>query len=122
MRLTRVLAALLSLATLACVDLRAVMDLAKAMQAEYHMPVNVAINNESHLTITIPMEAVAELKLSDEDRADFARRVARFAASHYRSETPLTDVRIVFESASSIGMVTVTRSDTPYTFLASELK
>ena len=103
-------------------DIKAVMALSEAIQAEYHMPAHVAINNGSHLTVTFPKEAVADLKLSDEDRADFARRVARFAVAHYRSGTSLSDVRIAFQSVSNAGMVTVTSTDAPYTFAASELK
>jgi hypothetical protein len=121
MRLIRVLGGLLCLVTLACVDMKAIMALAEAIQGEYHMPVNVNVNNGSHLTVTFPTDALAELKLSDEGRANFARSVARFAVSHYQGE-PLSDVRIAFQTVSNTGPITVTRTDAPFTFTASELK
>ena len=122
MRLLRVVGGLLCLVTLACVDMKAIMALAEAIQAEYHMPVNVNVNNGSHLTVTFPTESLAQLKLSDEGRANFARSVARFAVSHYQGEPALSDVRIAFQTVSNAGPLTVTRTDAPFTFTANELK
>ena len=121
MRLIRVVGGLLCLVTFACVDMKAIMGLADALQTEYHMPVNVNVNNGSHLTVTFPKDAVAQLKLSDEGRADFARGVARFAVSHYHGEA-LSDVQIAFQSVSNTGPITVTRTDAPFRFTADELK
>jgi len=121
MRLRRVIAGLLCLATLACVDMKAIMGLAEALQTEYHMPVNVNINNGNHLTVTFPSDAIAQLKLSDADRASFARGVARFAVSHYQGE-PISDVQIAFQSVSNAGPITMTRTDAPFRFTANELK
>jgi hypothetical protein len=121
MRLKRIVVGLLALAAVACADLKAVVALSEAIQTQYHLPANVAINNNSHLTITFPKDAVAELKLTDDARASFARNVASFAVSHYHGGTPLSDVRIAFQSVSNTGPITVTRTDAPFTFLASEL-
>ena len=122
MRLIRVVGGLLCFVMLACADLKAVMALSEAIQAEYHMQPHVEIFNGSHLTLTFEKDAIAELKLSDEDRASFARKVAGFALSHYRSGTALEDVTISFQSVSSAGPITVTRTDAPFTFTASELR
>ncbi len=121
MRLIRVVGGLLCFAMLACADLKAVMALAEALQTEYHMPVNVNINNGSHLTVTFPNDAMAQLKLADDDREKFARGVARFAVSHYHGEA-ISDVQIAFQSVSSAGPITVTRSEAPFRFTADELK
>jgi len=121
MRLTRVVVALLALTAVACADLKSGVALSEAIQAQYHLPANVAINNGSHLTVTFPKDAVAELKLTDDARASFARSVAGFAMSHYHGGTPLSDVRIAFQSVSNTGPITVTRTDAPFTFTASEL-
>jgi len=109
------------LAAVGCADLKDIMAVAGAVEKQYHMPVNVNLNNHSHLAITFQNASLESMKLDSTGVDGFARNVASFAKAHYAKRAELEDVSVVFARVSSTGPLTVTRTDAPYVFKASEL-
>lgn len=105
----------------ACADLKALMDVASAIQDKYHMPASINVNNGTHMAITFQNADVASMKLDSAGMYDFARGVAAFAKAHYAKGSELEAVSVGFATVSSTGPITVTRRDAPYEFRAAEL-
>lgn len=122
LRTATLLLTLLTLATSACSAMKGIMNFAQAVTAEYRAPVNVSERNGKHLVITFQETPPALQGASDSARAAFARDVATFAKAHYPDAAKLEDVTIGFASTTSVGPLTVTRSDAPYQFELRELK
>lgn len=105
----------------ACADLKELMTFMGALQAEYRMPANVNLANGGHLQITFQSLTPDLQKADSSDRASFARDVAIFTKSHYPRPARLEDVTVAFANVSSMGPVTITRSDGAYSFRMREL-
>ena len=108
-----------AVALTACDALKDVMALATALDTQYHVPMNVNINNGSHLVITVVNAPQAEW--AEDDRKAFAHEVAAFAKGHYARSASLDDITVVFQSSKSTGPVTVTRGGDSYRWTAAEL-
>lgn len=121
MRFLRWLTLAGALSAVGCADLKDIMAVAGAVEKQYHMPVNVNLNNGSHLAITFQNASLESMKLDSTGADGFARNVASFAKAHYAKRAELEDVSVVFARVSSAGPLTVTRTDAPYVFKASEL-
>lgn len=120
-RLSRIGTVVLAANAVACADLRDVVALASAIQTEYKVPANVSVNNASHLRITFQNAPLDRMKLDSAGRATFAREVATFAKAHYSKAGQLDDITIAFASVKQTGLLTVTRTDAPYSFRARDL-
>lgn len=110
------------LGALACADLKALTSLVAALQSEYHVPVNANVNtdrNGSHLVLLFAQ--LPQPKLGPDERAAFARDVARFARAHYTGATRLTDISVGTVQRSGAGPVTYTQTSVPYHFTMAEL-
>ena len=121
-RIASLAAAVLAVSAVGCADLKAVTTLATALQNEYHVPVNVNVNHNgsgSHLVLLFAK--FPETKLGPDERAAFARDVARFARAHYAGAAQLTDVTIGSVKRSGAGPVTFTETSVPYRFTMAEL-
>ncbi len=117
----RLLALALAAMVCGCGALKDVMTLASSLEQQYHRPVNVNIQNGSHLTITL--QGGKEDAASDSaTSAELAHEVAAYAMHHYAHPESLEEITVAFASVSSAGPVTVTRTAAPYTFTAAELK
>jgi hypothetical protein len=104
-----------------CAGLQDVMTLANSIRQRYQVPANVNINNGTHLIITfanLPPSVTAD----SVGRAVFAHDVAEFAEHQYREATKLEDVTIGFSKVSSIGPITVSRTEAPYRWTVAELR
>lgn len=115
-------AAVLAAGAVGCADLKAVTSLATALQNEYHVPVNVNVNRDgsgAHLVLLFAQ--FPQSKLGPDERAAFARDVARFARAHYAGAAQLTDVRIGSVKRSGAGPVSFTETSVPYRFTMAEL-
>jgi hypothetical protein len=121
MRYLRWLTLAALVAAAGCDDLKDIMAVAGAVEKQYHMPVHVNLNNGSHLAITFQNASLESMKLDSTGADGFARNVAAFAKAHYAKQAELEDVSVVFARVSSAGPLTVTRTDAPYVFKASEL-
>jgi hypothetical protein len=111
-------ALLATAATLACADMKALYSLVNALQGEYHVPVNANLNG-SHLVLLFAR--FPQAKLSPDERAAFARDIARFARAHYAGAARLTDIGVGTVQRSGAGPVTFTRTEVPYRFTIAEL-
>ena len=114
-------AVLLLLALVACADMKAMMSLSEALQAQYHVPANVRMNNGSHLIISF-QNLDQSMKWDSGGRAIFAHDVAVFSKQHYAPISSVTDISVAFINVSQMGPLTTTRSDAPYTFGVDSLK
>ena len=125
MRLTghlrRIGMAVVATVAVACADLKDIVTLASEIQSEYKIPANVSVNNGTHLQITFRNAPLEAMKLDSAGRATFARGVAAFAKAHYPKSGQLDDITIGFASVRQTGPLTVTRTDSPYSFRASDL-
>jgi hypothetical protein len=122
MRHSRYVALAILLTASACGDLKDIMAVSTAVQEHYHMPASINLNNGSHLAITFQNASVQSLKLDSAGLDGFARGVAAFAKAHYAKAPQLEDVTVAFATVSSTGPLTVTRTEAPYRYRASELK
>jgi hypothetical protein len=102
----------------ACADLKALTSLVGAIRNEYHVPVNANVSG-SRLVLLFPQ--LPDAKLSPEERAEFARGVARFARAHYTGTPPLTDISVGIVQRSGAGPLTITKTSVPYHFTVAEL-
>ena len=122
MRLLRLFAITVLVVVAGCADLKEIVNLAVDIQQQYKAPVNVNINNKSHMVITFQNAPQSAVKADNAERAELAREVAKFATTHYKKAAELEDVTIAFADVSSTGPVTVTRTERPYKFSIGELK
>jgi hypothetical protein len=92
-----------------------------ALKKEYHVPANVNLNNRTHLSITFQSPPAAVAKGDEAAREWVAREAATFAKQHYLEAGQLDDITITFANVSNYGPVTVTRTDTPFSFRVRDL-
>jgi hypothetical protein len=111
-------AALLA-ATAACGDLKDLMSLAGDLKAEFGESPNLNVTNHAHLTVTFRNSRYADLP--EGERAAFAQRVAEFVRDRYPGYDRLETVRVGFLSQRRAGIVTLSQSETPYTFRTADL-
>ncbi|MFL5561468.1 MAG: hypothetical protein ACJ79K_08345 [Gemmatimonadaceae bacterium] len=118
--LTRALvaAAVIALAG-GCEGMKDVMAEASALSDRFHEPMNININNGSHLVITLVN--APERELDDAGREGYAREIAAFAKSHWPHPDALTDITVAYSSQSSTGPLTITRGNGSYRWTADEL-
>lgn len=109
------------LVAMGCADMKAVLALAADLQKEYHVQAAVNISNATDLTITFPQAAIDEMELDSAEHRAFARRVAMFAKAHYVNAAELERIRVTSSQTSSSGPLTITRTQTPYSFEVREL-
>lgn len=102
-----------------CEGLKDVVTVATALNGKYHEPMNVNINNGSHLVITLVN--APERELDDARREDYARGIAAFAKSRWPHPGALTDITIAYSSQSSTGPLTITRGNGTYRWDVDQL-
>src|SRR3954464_9755747 len=95
MRIIQFIAFACLVTAVSCQALKDVMALSAALDGEYHLPAKVTIGAGGHLTINF-QNGEPSLKLDSAGRADFARKVATFAKTHYAESSSLTDISIAF--------------------------
>ena len=107
----------------ACADLKAVMTLSLALQKQYGVEAAVKVTNETHLTITFDElpEAIAKAAGDSAARSQFARDVASFTKANYTNAARLEDITIAFTHVRSLGAVTITHIQAPYTFAMRDI-
>jgi hypothetical protein len=116
-------AALLALALTACGmmgDLRDLSALQTAVAKSYGETAAVNLSNGKLLTVTFQNSKFATL--DGPSRSDFARGVAVFAFTQYARRDSLTSVSIGFRSVKGAGGFTLTTTDVPYSWTATELR
>lgn len=110
-----------ALFALGCADLKALSQLSADLHREYHVVVGLSISNGTTFTITFPQTTIDEMKLDSAGSAAFARGVAQFANTHYANSGTLRYINVTSAEITSDGMMTVTRTQPPYTFAVREL-
>ena len=114
---------LVVLAIAACFDMSALADLqvvASAIGQRYGQAANINLTSSGELTITFQNSPFAELPAMERDT--LAREVAAFAFASYPGRENLTSVSVGFQSVHGVAGFTVSRSQVPYTWSASELR
>jgi hypothetical protein len=81
----------------------------------------VKLSNDTHLILTFQRSPAALEKADSAGRAQFAEDVATFAKGQYPRAARLQDVTIAFSNVTSMGPITITHSDAPYTFRMEDL-
>ena len=97
-------------------DLSAV---ATALDGRFHEPMNVNINNGSHLVITLIN--APERELDDAGREAYAQEIAAFAKSRWPHPHALDDVTVAYSSVSRTGPLTITRGNGVYRWKIDDL-
>lgn len=116
----RVLAALVLAASVAACDgLKDLSTVYTALGEHFHEPMNVNLNNGSHLVITLVN--VPERELDDAGREAYAHDVAAFAKSHWPHPGTLDDITVAYSSQSSTGPLTITRSNGVFRWKTDQL-
>ena len=107
----------------ACADLKAMMALSLALQKQYGVEAAVKVTNETHLTITFDElpDAIAKAAGDSAARSQFARDVAGFTKANYANAARLQDITIAFSHVRSLGAVTITHTEAPYTFAMRDI-
>lgn len=107
----------------ACAEFKAVMALSSKLQQHYGVQTMVNLRNETHLTVTFGALPEELAKAGDDStvRAQFARDVASFAKANYANAARLEDITIAFSHVRSLGAVTITRTEAPYTFAMRDI-
>jgi hypothetical protein len=82
--------------------------------------VNVSMRDNGTLTITLVNSALQGLGAAE--RAERAKAIARFAAGRWQGTPALTSVAIGFRKAGGVGALSMTYTETPYSFGAAELR
>ena len=103
-----------------CAGVRDAATFADAVEARFHVPASVFINNGTHLRVTF-RNAPAAVIADSTRRAAFAREVAVFAKHAYPHPETLADVTVAFAAVRSAGPVTLTQTDAPYRWTLAEL-
>jgi hypothetical protein len=102
-----------------CQGLKDVMALYTALDQRFHQPMNVNLNNDSHLVITLVN--APERELDDAGREDYAREIAAFARSRWPHRAQLDDITVAYSSVSKKGVVTYTSTTASYRWRLDEL-
>jgi hypothetical protein len=117
---TRALLALaFAVVTSGCEGLKDLSTVYTALGEHFHEPMNVNINNGSHLIITLVN--APESALDDAGREAYARDIAAFAKSRWPHPGALDDITVAYSSQSSTGPLTVTRSNGVYRWTVAQL-
>jgi hypothetical protein len=103
--------------------MKAMLALSVALQRQYGVEVAVKLTNQTHLTITFDeLPTTVERAGADSTaRARFARDAATFAKANYTGAARLEDITIAFSHVRSLGVVTITHTDAPYTFAVGDI-
>lgn len=89
-------------------DLRDLLELQQDIATHFSTPaLSIDTQNGSVLTVTFQNAAVADAP--EEQREEFARRVAEYVRDYYPGYGNLSRVVVTFSNVSSTGPVTVTR-------------
>lgn len=112
--------ALLAFLCGACSDVKDLYAFNSALQAQYGVPAEISVSAK-HLTITFQNAPKTMRPADSAALSSVARDVAIFAKRRYRKASQLEDVTIAFATVNSLGPITVTRKDAPYTFRLHEL-
>ena len=108
------------IAALACGEFGDMLALQRGLVHQFGMDaVSINVNNGNVLTVTFTNSQAATLP--DPDRAAFACRVAEFVRDHYREYPSLARVNVGFARVSSVGLVTISHTDVPYSFTTADL-
>lgn len=118
LRLVPVLALLL---VAACADMKALFALSSALQRQYGVAATVTLSNDSHLVITFQEPPPAMAKADSAGRAQVAESIAAFAKAHYPGAGQLEDVTVAFAHVRTMGPLTITQRDAPYSFAVHDL-
>jgi hypothetical protein len=107
----------------ACAQFKDMLALSSALQKQYGVQAMVKMTNSTHLTITFDQIPDAVEKAGDDStaRAQFAREAARFVKANYPGAAELEDVTIAFSHVRSLGVVTITHTEAPYTFAMRDI-
>ena len=112
-------ALLLATGAAGCEGLKDLSTVYTALDEHFHEPMNVNLNNGSHLVITLVN--APERELDDTGREAYARDIAAFAKSRWPHRGTLEDVTVAYSSQSRTGPLTVTRSNGVYRWKIAEL-
>lgn len=116
---TGAIAILAAIVVSGCEALKDVSTVYTALDKRFHEPMNVNINNGSHLVITLVN--APEDELDDAGREDYARQVAAFAKSKWPHPGQLDDITVAYSSVSKKGIVTYTNTSASYRWRVDEL-
>lgn len=117
---TGAIAILAAIAISGCETLKDASSLYTALDQRFHEPMNVNINNGSHLVITLVN--APEDELDDAGREDYARQIAAFAKSRWAHPDQLDDITVAYSSVSKKGIVTYTNTSASYRWRLDELQ
>lgn len=113
------IAILAAIVVTGCEMLKDASALYTALDQRFHEPMNVNINNGSHLVITLVN--APEDELDDAGREDYARQIAAFAKSKWPHPDQLDDITVAYSSVSKKGIVTYTNTSASYRWRLDEL-
>lgn len=116
---TAAIAILAAIVVTGCQALKDASALYTALDTRFHEPMNVNINNGSHLVITLVN--APEDELDDAAREDYAREIAAFAKSRWAHPDQLDDITVAYSSVSKKGIVTYTNTSASYRWRLDEL-
>ena len=107
----------------ACGEMKAMLALALALQKQYGVAASVKETNEAHLTVTFDQlpDAVEKAGGDSTARARFAQDAASFVKAKYAGAARLQDITIAFSHVRSVGPVTITHTEAPYTFAMRDI-
>lgn len=112
-------AVLLVAAGVGCGDLKDLFVLQQGLAGEFHSStINVNLSS-TRLTVIFQNSRVADLP--EADRAMVARRVAEYVRGHYPAEKRLESIDVGFTSVRGGGGFSISTSNVPYRFAASDL-
>jgi len=102
-----------------CADLRGMMSLQRDLAREFGTSA-ISINlSQGNLTVAFVNSPAGQLP--DSGKAAFARRVAECVRDHYVGYRDLALVRVGFTRSTTVGPLSTSSTEVPYTFTPSEL-
>lgn len=102
-----------------CQQLKDVAAVYGALDEHFHRQMNVTINNNSHLVITVVN--APEHELDDAGREAYARDIAVYAKSRWPHPDALEDITVAYSTVNKTGPITFTNNDRSYRWSASKL-
>ena len=106
----------------ACFDMSGLKDLAAVstdINKHYQQPASINLSGSS-MTVTFQNSPFGDLPIPERD--SLAKEVARFAYSHYARHDSLSTISVGFQTTKGAAGFTMTRSETPYSWPAAELR
>lgn len=104
-----------------CTEIRQLAELQQDISRRFATPAtSVEIYNGTVLSVSFANSSIGGQ--SDDQREVFARKVAEYVRDHYAGYPGLSAVAVSFTNVSSTGPITLTSSQSGYTYTVSELE